>query len=263
MPYNPSRSVHQRPKQNTLRILRMKDRHIFGVKPKSLHPEKPDEEFARTWKSLDLPVIEKQSRLHTIGIVHTFESRVNNSRMSIGQPRPGSIDRSTMPYNLSRGVHPRPEQNIKTSPHLWGETNFVALMSNYRPCLEHSWSKLKHTTHETTTQIGSHELWPKLAGSLGKYHTRLCPACNRKSRQVFVKTYFKFCKRSKSTEDAKHSFKPLKSNLWWREDLPLECKTFLLLSVEMTSSASLPKKSNHAERSITIKKVISYGLNRS
>jgi hypothetical protein len=26
----------------------MEDCHIFGVKPKSLHPEKPDEEFART-----------------------------------------------------------------------------------------------------------------------------------------------------------------------------------------------------------------------
>jgi hypothetical protein len=31
----------------------------------------------------------------------------------------------------------------------------------------------------------------------------------------------------------------------------------------MTSSASLPKKSIHAERSVTIKKAMSYGLNRS
>ncbi len=45
--------------------------------------------------------------------------------------------------------------------------------------------------------------------------------------------------------------------------MPLECKTFLLLSMEMTSSASLPKKSIHAERSVTIKKAMSYGLNRS
>jgi hypothetical protein len=47
MPYSLSRGVHQRLKQNTLRILHMEDRHIFGVKPTSLHPEKPDEEFAR------------------------------------------------------------------------------------------------------------------------------------------------------------------------------------------------------------------------
>jgi hypothetical protein len=33
--------------------------------------------------------------------------------------------------------------------------------------------------------------------------------------------------------------------------------------MEMTSSASLPKKSIHAERSVTIKKAMSYGLNRS
>jgi len=26
----------------------MEDCHIFGVQPKSLHPEKPDEEFAKT-----------------------------------------------------------------------------------------------------------------------------------------------------------------------------------------------------------------------
>jgi len=31
----------------------------------------------------------------------------------------------------------------------------------------------------------------------------------------------------------------------------------------MTSSVSLPKKSIHAERSVTIKKAMSYGLNRS
>jgi hypothetical protein len=34
----------------------MENHHIFGVKPKSLHPEKPDEKFVRTWKSLDLRV---------------------------------------------------------------------------------------------------------------------------------------------------------------------------------------------------------------
>jgi hypothetical protein len=85
-------------------------------------------------------------------------------------------------------------------------------MQDYRPYIEHSWSKLKHTTRQTATQIGSQELWTKLAGSLGKYHIGLCP---------------------------------------------LECKTFLLLLMEMTSYASLPKKSIHAERSVTIKKAMS------
>jgi hypothetical protein len=56
----------------------------------------------------------------------------------------------------------------------------VALMQDYRPYIEHSWSKLKHTTRQTATEIGSQELWTKLAGSLGKYHIRLCPACSRK-----------------------------------------------------------------------------------
>jgi hypothetical protein len=55
---------------------------------------------------------------------------------------------------------------------------FVALMQNYRPYIEHSWSKLKHTTRRTATEIGSHELWTKLAGFLGKDHTELCPACS-------------------------------------------------------------------------------------
>jgi hypothetical protein len=48
MPYSSSRGVHPRPKQNTLGILRMEDHHIFAVKPKSLHLEKPNEEFAKT-----------------------------------------------------------------------------------------------------------------------------------------------------------------------------------------------------------------------
>jgi hypothetical protein len=55
MPYSLSRGVHQRPKQNTLRILRMEDCHIFGVKPKSLHPKKLNEEFARIWKQFGSP----------------------------------------------------------------------------------------------------------------------------------------------------------------------------------------------------------------
>jgi hypothetical protein len=55
MPYSLSRGVHQRLKQNTLRILRIEDCHIFGVKPKSLHPEKPNEEFVRIWKQFGSP----------------------------------------------------------------------------------------------------------------------------------------------------------------------------------------------------------------
>jgi hypothetical protein len=43
MPYSSSRGVHARPKQNIKKILRTEDRHIFGVKQKSLHPEKPNE----------------------------------------------------------------------------------------------------------------------------------------------------------------------------------------------------------------------------
>jgi len=128
MPYNSSRGVHQRPKQNTWIILRMEDCHIFGVQPKSLHPEKPDEEFAKTWKNLDLPVIKKQSMLHTMGIVRTFVSKVNSSKMSIGSCSPKSrlIDWSAMPYSSSRGVHPRPKQNNKRFPHLWGEAKIVS-----------------------------------------------------------------------------------------------------------------------------------------
>jgi hypothetical protein len=123
MPYSSSRGVHQCPKQNTLKILCMENCHIFGVKPTSLHPEKPNEQFARTWKSLDLPITKKQSMLHTMGIVRTSGSRVDSSRMPIGpcRPRPESIDRYAMPYSPSRSVHPHPEQNIKTSPHFWGE----------------------------------------------------------------------------------------------------------------------------------------------
>jgi hypothetical protein len=128
MPYSPSRGVHQRPKQNTLRILCMEDCHIFGVKPKSLHPKKPNEEFARTWKSLYLHVSKKQSMLHTMGIVRTSGSRVDSSGMLIGpcRPRPGSIDRSAMPYSPSWGVHSRPKQNIIRSPHLRGEAKIAS-----------------------------------------------------------------------------------------------------------------------------------------
>ncbi len=90
----------------------------------------------------------------------------------------------------------------------------------------------------------------------GKIPHRAVPCLQQEVKTSFVKAYFKFCKRSKSTKNAKHSFKPLKSNLWLREDLPLECKTFLLLLMEMTSSASLLKKSIHAERSVTIKRIV-------
>ncbi len=55
MPYSLSRGVHQRLKHNTLKILRIEDCHIFGVKPKSLHPEKPNEEFVRIWKQFGSP----------------------------------------------------------------------------------------------------------------------------------------------------------------------------------------------------------------
>jgi hypothetical protein len=128
MPYNLSRGVHQRPKQNTLRILHMEGRHIFGVKPKSLHLEKPDEKFARTWKSLDLRVTKKQSMLHIMGIVRIFGSRVDSLGMPISscRPRLGSIDRSAMSYSPSRGVHSHPKQNIITSQHLWGETKIAS-----------------------------------------------------------------------------------------------------------------------------------------
>ncbi len=99
-------------------------------------------------------------------------------------------------YKVPHVMH---NQRTKQNNH-WKHTTFfffffVALMQDYRPYIQHSWSKLKHTTCQTATEIGSHELWPRLVGSLGKYHTWLCPACSRKSRQVFVKAYFKFCKR--------------------------------------------------------------------
>jgi len=48
LPYSLSQGVYPCPKQNTRRILHMEDRHIFGVKQKSLHPEKLNEQFART-----------------------------------------------------------------------------------------------------------------------------------------------------------------------------------------------------------------------
>jgi hypothetical protein len=47
MPYSSSQGVHSRPKQNIRKIFCMENRHIFGVKQKSFHPEKSNEQFVR------------------------------------------------------------------------------------------------------------------------------------------------------------------------------------------------------------------------
>jgi hypothetical protein len=48
--------------------------------------------------------------------MHTCKSRVDASGMPICsyKPRSRSIDWFVMSYNLSRGIHPRPKQNIRT-----------------------------------------------------------------------------------------------------------------------------------------------------
>ncbi len=105
MPYNSSQGVHPCPPSKT-----SEDRHIFPVKQESLHPQELNEQFARTSKNQSIPITEKQSMLQTMGIIHTFASKLDSLGMPIGscRPRPRSIDWSTMPYSLSQGVHPHP-----------------------------------------------------------------------------------------------------------------------------------------------------------
>jgi hypothetical protein len=112
--------------------------------------------------SLDLPVTEKQSMLHTMGIVRTSGSRVDNSGMPIGPCRLklGLIDRSAMPYSSSRGVHLCPQQNITTSLG-WNKNRFTpktpmnSLWEHARVCVSLSQKRNKNANWlvETKTVI--------------------------------------------------------------------------------------------------------------
>ncbi len=96
------------------------------MKQKSFHPQELNEQFTRTSNNLSLPVTKKQSVLPTMGIMHTFGSKVDISGMPIGpcRPRLRSIDWSAMPYSSSWGVHPRPTiKHRKIAASLWWSKN--------------------------------------------------------------------------------------------------------------------------------------------
>ncbi len=105
MPYSSSRGVHPRPTTKHQKIAASLWCHKNPFTPKN--EMNSLQELQRIWISQSK---EKQSVLYTMGIMHTSASKVDNSGMPIGscRPRLGSIDWSAMPYNLSRGVHPRP-----------------------------------------------------------------------------------------------------------------------------------------------------------
>jgi len=100
-----------------------------------------------------------------MGIMHTFGSKVDSSRMPIGscRLRPGSIDWFTMPYSSSRGVYPHPKQNIRRLPHLWGEAKILSPLKTkwkiYKNLQEFISPRRIETISAVNNEDRSHSWW--------------------------------------------------------------------------------------------------------